>query len=88
MHVWGLKPAVHFALAVGGSGVPWAAASPLLELHTAPGGELSIPPQGYPIAACITQRLASSGHRAQNQSQMWKTEQLKQHVSAPWGFCC
>lgn len=45
-------------------------------------GELSIPPWGYPrtapIAARITQRLASS---APNRSQAWKTTQLKQHVS-------
>lgn len=51
MHAWGLKPAAQFALAVGGGGVPWAAASSLLEMHTAPGGELSIPPWGYPRTA-------------------------------------
>lgn len=47
----GLKPAAQFALSVGGGGVPWAAASSPLETRTAPGRELSIPPQGYPRAA-------------------------------------
>lgn len=59
MHTWGVNPTALFALAVGGGGIPWAAVSSPLELHTA----LSIPPWGIPrspMAACITHRLASS----------------------------
>lgn len=76
----GLKPAAQFALAVGGGGVPWAAASSLLEMHTTPGEDLSIPPLGYPPAAS-----PRGWHLrcTQNWSQMWKTQQLKRHIAAP-----